>query len=289
MINILIVNWNNGEECLHAIECILNSNYLNIRIFIIDNNSNLKDLFYLNQCKQISNQFNIDLHLIFNKENFGYTGANNIGFNFITSNNFNGDILILNPDIQIQNNTLEEMHNALNHQNVGGVMIRTYASSGTHLYDSIYLNGMNQIWFKTQQNNIVETDYLAGSCLLLNRKLFDKIYLFDDNYFLYWEEVDLSLRIKSAGYKIVSTTYSFVIRNDNETKRKIISFYYLTRNSFIICKKFKNFKIFDLTKYLFKIFLISLKFSIINRNIYYLSNYFKGLISGLKIIFHIKF
>ena len=282
MINILIVNWNNGKECLNAIECILNSNYLKIRIILIDNNSNSNDLFYLEQCKKLSNKKNINLHLILNKENLGYSGANNIGFKYITSNNFNGDLLILNPDVEIQYNTLYEMKNALSFQNVGGVMIRTYASSGTHIYDSFHLNGMNQVWLKTHQNTIIETDYLAGSCFLLNKNLFDKLYLFDENYFLYWEEVDLSLRIKSLGYKIVSTTYSFVKRNDNEIRRKINSFFYLTRNSFIIIKKFNNFKILDLLIYLFRLFVISIKFSIIDRNILYLFNYFKGLISGIK-------
>ncbi len=281
MINILLLNWNSGLQTEVAVKNIVNSNYRNLRIILIDNGSVEKDIIYLNNSKKLAESNNIPVFLIYNRLNQGYTGGNNVGFNFLQNENLDGDILILNPDVIINFDTIKEMKNALSNSNVGGVMVRTISKNGEILYDFLQIKGLHQKWFKGNDNDILQTDYLAGSCMLLKRDALNKIGLFDDSFFLYWEEVDLSFRLMKSGYSIVSTTFTAIIRDSNDESRKSNSVFYLVRNSFLMYKKHNFISKLDLFKYLIRNFAISIKNSVFKLNLSFIYNYFIGLYAGI--------
>ncbi len=282
-INILLLNWNSSSDIDSSIQNILNSDYKNFRIILIDNFSkeedidNLKDIYekYKDLC---------EIHLLLNEENYGYAGGNNRGYDYLVDNNFKGDILVLNPDVMISPNTLFELQNSLD-EDIGGVMCRTLKSDNSIMYDYIKLNGYFQKWL-TANKDIVETDYLAGSCMLLNRQIIDKIGLFDESFFMYWEEVDLSLRIKNEGYKLISITKTSINRLDNPVERSSNAIYFTTRNSFKIYKKHNLFKLHSLMLYFFYSLLSALKYSIIYKNFIFIRKYFLGINHGSKFIFN---
>jgi GT2 family glycosyltransferase len=190
MINVLIVNWNSGEQCLQLVNSLVKSEFAKYRIVMIDNASGELDLLKLKNCEEIANLYHVDFHMILKSVNLGYAGGNNAGFDYLKNENLPGDILILNPDITLQPNTLSVMSNVLNQDGIAGVMARTLSDEGKLMYDYFSMNGFVQKWLYAKNNSTVETDYLAGSCMLLNRKLIDRLGLFDDTFFLYWEEVD---------------------------------------------------------------------------------------------------
>lgn len=282
-INILLLNWNSSSDIDSSIQNILNSDYKNFRIILIDNFSkeddikNLKDIYekYKNLC---------EIHLLLNNENYGYAGGNNRGYDYLVDNNFKGDILVLNPDVMISPNTLFELQNSLS-ENIGGVMCRTLKSDNSIMYDYIKLNGYFQKWLVSDKN-LVETDYLAGSCMLLKREIIDKIGLFDESFFMYWEEVDLSLRIKENGYKLISIINTNVIRDDNLIERSANAVFYNIRNSFLLYKKNKSFKLQSLFIYLFYSFLSAIKQTIVTRKIIFLKKYIFGFLDGKKTFFN---
>jgi len=281
-INILLLNWNSSLDIDSSIENILNSDYKNFRIILIDNFSkeddikNLKDIYekYRNLC---------EIHLLLNNENYGYAGGNNRGYDYLVVNNLLGDILVLNPDVNISTNTLFELQNSLN-ENIGGVMCRTLKADSSVMYDYIKLNGYFQKWLITDEN-IMETDYLAGSCMFLNREIIDNIGLFDESFFMYWEEVDLSFRIKNEGYKLISTTKTSITRADNPIERSSNAIYFTIRNSLKIYKKHNLFKLHSLMLYIFYSLLSSVKYSLIYKNSIFIKKYFLGINHGAKFIF----
>lgn len=280
MINVLIVNWNSGGQCLQLIHSLVKSEFANYRIIMIDNDSSESDDLKLKNCEEIASLKKVEFHLIQNASNLGYAGGNNAGFDYLKNENLAGDILILNPDITLQPNTLSVMSNVLNQDGIAGVMVRTLAAGGDLMYDYFSLNGFVQKWLYSKDNSTVETDYLAGSCMLLNRKLIDRLGLFDDSFFLYWEEVDLSIRLKNSGFRLMSTNETFIIRSDNELSRKSNSVYYLIRNSFLLLKNHSNLTGIDLTWYLLRMFISSVFNSIKTFDLFFLLNYFKGFTSG---------
>lgn len=280
MINVLIVNWNSGEQCLQLIHSLFKSEFASFRIILIDNDSSESDFMKLKNCEDIARSNKVEFHLIRNPSNLGYAGGNNVGFDYLKNENLAGDILILNPDVTLQPNTLAVMSKVINQEGIAGVMVRTLAEGGKLMYDYFSLTGFVQKWHLAKNNSTVETDYLAGSCMLLKRKLIDRVGLFNESYFLYWEEVDLSFRLKNLGFRLLSTNETFIVRSDNELGRKSNSVYYLTRNSFLLLKNHSNLTGVHLTWYLIRMFISSVMISVKTFDLSFVLNYLKGFASG---------
>jgi GT2 family glycosyltransferase len=281
IINILILNWNSSDDISTCIKNIVKSSFIEYRIILIDNNSEESDKQKL---KQIYHEYKnkINIHLVMNDSNYGYAGGNNKGYEYLKEQELDGDIFILNPDIEIAENTLYEMVKALSaDENIGAVMSRTLTADNRILYDCIKMNGFRQKWFQIDED-LVETDYVAGSCMLLRRSIINKIGLFDDSFFMYWEEVDLSYRIKNMRYKLVSTTKTYIMRKENSTERSINSIYFYTRNTFLLRKKF-NLNILDHYIFLSWYLLLELKTGMKSGGILSrVSKFINGFIDGYR-------
>jgi GT2 family glycosyltransferase len=275
IINIVILNWNSSKDTLELIQSIFDFTFKEYRIIIVDNNSNIENK---NILKQFANEHN-NIFLILNNNNKGYTGGNNIGYNYIVKNKLDGNILILNPDIRIQKDTLFKLNKTMD-IDVGIVTCTAYNENGYKLYDYIKLSGLQQQWLETEKL-IIETDYAAGSCMLINRNLIDNIGLFDDDFFLYWEEVDLAFRTIENNYKILSITDTYVVRKENSNERSINSIYYLTRNIFLIYYKYSFISKIDISLYLSSEFKKNILLSIKYWDKRYIYTFIQGLINGI--------
>jgi len=252
MINIIIVNYFSSEQVVKLVNQ-LSSEYL--RFFIVDNsNDNPKTLMDLENSTYISA-----------KSNLGYAGGNNYAFKYILENEIEGDIFILNPDVIISVVDILKMHKTLNSQAcIGQVYCSAKNEKNEKIYDKISLNGLKQTWY-TKNSGILESDYAAGSAMIINKKaLTDNI--FDERYFLYWEEVDLSLRIKKNGFKVLVDSDVFCIRESNPIHRQVKSMYYITRNALLINSKFKLVTTTQLFLFQAKQFLICLKMAYLLRS-----------------------
>jgi GT2 family glycosyltransferase len=172
------------------------------------------------------------------------------------------------------------MAKLLQNDSVGGVMARTMSSSQIILYDYLRLNGLSQKWL-IAENEVIETDYLAGSCLLLKRAVVEEVGLFNEKFFMYWEEVDLSIRMKNAGYKLISTTLTSIFRKENESIRSLNMTYYLVRNSILMSKLHKRISIIDVIIYLFQMLKFCIANTFKNKKLGYLNNFISGITSGI--------
>jgi GT2 family glycosyltransferase len=275
LINIIILNWNSSKDTLELVQSIFNFSFKEYRIIIVDNNSDIENK---NILKQFVDKYN-NIFLILNKNNKGYTGGNNAGYNYIVKNKLDGNILILNPDIRIQKDTLFKLNKSMD-TDVGIVTCTAYNENGYKLYDYIKLSGLQQEWLETEKL-IIETDYAAGSCMLINRNLIDNIGLFDNDFFLYWEEVDLAFRTIKNNYKILSITDTYVIRKENSNERSINSIYYLTRNIFLIYYKYSFISKIDIFLYLSREFKKNILLSIKYWDKQYIYTFIQGFISGI--------
>jgi len=162
-----------------------------------------------------------------------------MGIQGIEKNGFAGDILILNPDIRISPNTISAMAKVMT-ADIGIVSVRTMDDEGKVLFDSIRLKGFFQKYIITR-NKEETTDYAQGSCLMIKRDIIAKIGLFDERFYLYWEEVDFSIRVRKSGWRLVSITTTTVTRLKNRITRQPLAFYYSVRNARLIKQKHPDF------------------------------------------------
>jgi GT2 family glycosyltransferase len=276
VINILILNWNSTQSTRECLRQIILSSVKEFRVILINNFSTISDL---SEIREIYHLFKnkVEIFLIENSVNLGYAGGNNEGIRFLETNNYSGNILIVNPDISLSENTISEMERALI-DNVGIVTVRTLNPQGKILFDAIKLNGFIQRPIISNKERI-STDYSQGSCMLIKREIIEEVGLFDERFFLYWEEVDFSLRVKEIGKKLISITTTHVIRNKNCIAREPLAFYYSVRNARLIRNKNRNiFSRMSYLYYLLRMLLLTFKF-IINPNIFIkvVSNYFHGI------------
>ncbi len=208
-LDIIIVNWNSGDQLRHCIESIRRHGFEFINAcIVVDNNSSDRSMDFLND--------DTDIISVRNKENIGFGAACNVGAR-ISSGKY---ILFLNPDTLLMNDSLVApvlFLEAQDNQDVGivgvqlvdelGSVQRTCARLPTPmrmLANSLGLTRFNKNWDYQMKawdhQNTQRVDQVMGAFLMIRRNLFERLDGFDERFFVYFEEVDLSCRCISEGY-----------------------------------------------------------------------------------------
>jgi GT2 family glycosyltransferase len=160
------------ENCIRSIN-------KNIKIIIIENSNNRKLKDYLE--KKYSN-----VEIFIANSNLGYGKANNFGITKVKTHY----AFILNPDAYLDQNTLQELSKLENSLKEDFYIIAPN------------LNEYNNLLIKKFEKDFIQVDSVKGFAMLLNLKKINFKKIFDENFFLFLEEVDLCKRIKKIGGKI---------------------------------------------------------------------------------------
>lgn len=230
-VGVAIVNYR-SEKKLASLLTSLNSSSMKPRaIVVVDNNTDAVP----QPIDFVNGDSDIHIEIIQPATNLGYAQGNNRAIERLLKFTDVEFVLILNPDCLVAPELIETMIS--NSEGQRCVMSRTFSPSHEPLYDKIELRGFKQnLTMAREQNGFVTTDYLAGSCLLLPRQILDRLEppVFYADFFLYWEEVDLSLRLRKAGVELVSSLDSFIVRASNGAEDSLNAFYFYARNSFLL-------------------------------------------------------
>jgi len=209
-VDIIVVNWNSGTLTLNAIKPYLNfkNDEIICNVIIVDNASTDDSLSLFE---------NIDCTIIINATNRGFGHACNQAFKNSTADY----ILLLNPDTRSSINVLKSLVNFLeNNQKyaVAGprqitgknITFRTcgrFPTFTTSIYEIFGLSKfMPSVFTPTPlmsewdhlQNKTV--DHVMGCYMLIRKLAVDEVGFMDDEYFVYYEDIDLSKRLSNAGY-----------------------------------------------------------------------------------------
>ena len=194
-LSVLIVTYNTTEKII--LDC-LNSIQNNVKVLIVENSKNFlhKDV--------VNSKFpNVEIHCT--GKNLGYGGGNNYGLKKI-----NDDYaLILNPDVICDKDLFKNIPKVINE-------IKSFSIIGCqYLHDKIFMpagffNKHKNANFKDNfKNNKVESlskvEWVTGCSMLINLKKFDDKEIFDKNFFLYFEEIDLCKSVIKKGENIFSS------------------------------------------------------------------------------------
>lgn len=214
LLSVVIVSYNSKsltEQCLLSVKKALA--VIDSEIIIVDNNSTDGSKEYLPA------EFT-DVKFIFNNGNKGFAKACNQGFK-ISSGKY---ILFLNPDTVLTETSLTDCISFFKtHPDAGAAGVRMLDGNGRFLKESkrgmpspaasfYKLFGLTAIFPKSKmfakyyqghlpenENNPVEV--LSGAFIMVKREVFEKVNGFDEDFFMYGEDIDLSIRIDRSGYK----------------------------------------------------------------------------------------
>ena len=212
LVDIVIVNWNAGsylQDCVKSIAANKNENIGNV--VIVDNGSTDNSLSLLPNDKTYIN-------LIREKINHGFGKACNIGASYTDSKY----ILFLNPDTKINESSINVAIDFMEKESssdvgICGVQLKddhgiTASCSRFPSLLSIFSSsiGLSKLFFKLgapmkdfSHKSTIEVDQVMGAFFLIRAKLFNQCDGFDERFFVYYEEVDLSKRIKDLGFKSI--------------------------------------------------------------------------------------
>ena len=248
MFSFVIVNWNGSKLIKQCLESFINSNYKNFKIYIVDNGSTDDSLEVIKSFRE-----KLDIILIELEKNYGFAPANNIGINRAI-NDKSEYIITLNNDIEIQENTLDELIEFIeNNKDTDIFQLLMINYFERNRLDSVGME-FNKHLFVTQlgfresiddldKYNIEIEGACAGAAVYSKKALkevsINKNEYFKNDFFAYYEDVDLALRLNSKGFKTKLVKNSIVYHMHSATGNKTSTFkdYYLTRNLFKYLKE----------------------------------------------------
>ena len=221
-LTIVINTFRSDEKIFSCIDSIDK----NIKIIIIENSDNFK---FKNN---IENKYkNVTCYLA--NENLGYAKGNNLGLSKVKTNY----ALILNPDTILKNEAIKNFF-------VNVEKSLDFAIIGPAVQEKKDQLGHS----KKNENNLIEVEYVKGFAMFLNLSQFEKIGFFDENFFIYLEEIDLCKRLKNDGKKIFLDSNIVIDHLGASSHNKAIDFQMnLSRNwhwmwsTFYFKKKYKGF------------------------------------------------
>ncbi|HPQ08673.1 MAG TPA: glycosyltransferase [Bacteroidia bacterium] len=232
-ISVIIVNYNVKyflEQCIRSV--LKAKSHLNIEIIVVDNHS-------VDGSVQLIKEKFPEITLIENKENVGFSKANNQGIR-IAKGKY---ILLLNPDTVLQEDTLVKCYEFMEqHSDAGALGVKMFDGKGNFLPESkrglptpmvafYKIFGLSKLFPKSKifgkyhltyldNNTTHSVDVLSGAFMFIRADVLKKIGGLDEDYFMYGEDIDLSYRITQAGYKNYYFAGTSIIHYKGESTKK---------------------------------------------------------------------
>lgn len=230
-VSIIIVNYNTENFVINAIKSIYDKvNDIEYEIIIVDNQSP-------NGTEKLNTVIGGHTRLITLKENIGFGGANNEGIKESMGRN----IFLLNPDTRLINNAVKILSDYIDsHTNVGVCGGNLYDENNEPIHSYMpMLPGIrweiNQLLsWKLWKNRFydrnfmfnygktpISVGYITGADMMIRREVIDKVGDFDKDFFMYYEETELTWRIKKAGYKVMNIPQAQIIHLEGKSQTSI--------------------------------------------------------------------
>jgi O-antigen biosynthesis protein len=289
-LSVVIVSYNVKyflEQCLHSVEKA--TQHLQAEVFVVDNNS------VDGSAQMVAEKFP-SVQLIINERNVGFAKANNQAIRKAEGRY----VLLLNPDTVVQEDTFVQCIGYMDKNTDAGCLgVRMIDGRGNFLPESkralptpdvafYKIFGLSSLFPRSRRfgryhlgyldpDQIHDVDVISGAFMLLRSKALRKSGLLDEVFFMYGEDIDLSYRIKLAGYRNIYFPCTTIIHYKGEsTKKGSINYVILFYNAMILFAQ-KHFTANTARYYTFFIHL-AIYF---RAGLSILQRFFKGIINPL--------
>ena len=214
MVSVIVVSYNTREITLECLEKLHESTGVEMEVIVVDNDSRDRSV------EAIKKRFP-KVTIVLNRQNTGFGVANNQGMSLAKGDK----ILLLNSDCFVTPttiSTLEKAMQAISDTSVVGCRLLNKDGSlqPSYGYFPTLLRIFSLMFFidnlpvarkffksihvrdVSRYQRVAEVDWVMGALVLLNKKVWERAGGFDENYFMYGEEVEWMYRIKQAGFTI---------------------------------------------------------------------------------------
>lgn len=231
MISILIVNYNTRELLRNTLISIQKFVDIPYEVIVVDNASS-------DQSYELLSPIFPDFTFIKSEENLGFAKGNNLALSHAK-----GDfIFFLNPDTEIQDHSLEKLHQYL-HQNpkVGIVAPKLVYGNGTiqrskrpfysfwgSLFDNRFMNPIiarypfitKMMPFISNHSESGRADWIKGAAFLMRGDLARKLNGFDEQFWIYGEEMDLCKQVWNSGFEVHYLSEAVIVHFEGQSTRQ---------------------------------------------------------------------
>lgn len=259
---ISIINYNGNETtnaCLDSLEEMTVKDF-SLNVIVIDNASKIP-------FEHENNFSKFKLEIIKNDKNLGFSGGQNLGIKKALEEGADY-IVVLNNDIYVDKNLIVELLQTFSKEkDCGLVSPKIYFAKGYEFHKDRYKESDlgNVIWYgggkmdmqnvigshtgvdqvdKGQFDKLTKTDFASGCCVMIKKDIFASVGFFDEKYFLYYEDNDLSVRAKRKGYYSYYQPKAFMwhLNAGSSSSGSELHDYYITRNRLLFGLKYANLK-----------------------------------------------
>lgn len=253
-VSVIIVNWNSGNYLQQTIESLIKETKdIPYEVIVLDNQSKTSDTSYKYMEDVLKSMDNVKV--VFNEDNLGFAKANNKGIEMAEGRH----ILLLNPDVILQNNMVKILADFMDsHKEVGmsGPKVlnpdntfQTTCLRGEPYPSAVlaHLSGLAKMFknnaylnrFALNHLDKDEIHYIAGisgCCMMISRDLIEDVGMFDEQFFMYQEETDWCWRSYQAGWKIAYNPEAVIIHDRGATTKKA-----LFKSNYTFCNSMMKF------------------------------------------------
>lgn len=242
---VVICNFNKEDYVLKAIRSVIDTSS-NVADIIVVDNASTDDSVSLIQ------KYYPDIFLEVLPENVGGAGgfshgmmlAHKMGYQFISL--LDNDAIVSDSCIEGMMKTLTENHDI----GVVGPAICTFddneiiqeVGSNISIDEATFSMNLTGKKYSSIEKKIFDCDYVPACCLMTRSDVVSKVGGFDVDFFLYWDDIDWCIRVKKAGYRVVSdSNYQAFHKGGGANSKSTVPRYYYWRNKFVFFNRHSDF------------------------------------------------
>lgn len=254
LVSIILVNYNGYSDTVDCIRSLINLDYDNYKIYVVDNGSTVKAT--LEQLQFISQYSNY----IWSAQNLGFSGGNNIGIDYAMKDTPEY-FLLLNNDTEVEPDFLHKLVRAASEKENVGIITgkilwfddksRVWYAGGEYNYET----GKTTHYHYDEINNdlvhkIDNVSFASGCLWLIPKNVINTVGKMDERMFLYGEDTEYCCRVMKNGLNIYYVNDSVIFHKVSRSTGfgSSDSQYYNVRNTLFVNSMYCNNKIKVLTK-----------------------------------------
>lgn len=230
---IIVLNYNGKDVIKACLSSIFKIDYPDYEVVFVDNASDDGSL-------ELAKSNFSKANFIRNSHNLGFSAGNNVGIRFALER-MADYVLLINNDTEVERDFLSRLVDFGEKDPSVGILSPVIFEGKTR---KIWFSGGKIDWLRlkirheddVKKQEAYETAFVTGCSMLVKASVFKKIGLFDEDFFLYWEDADFSLRSQRAGFKsqVVSSSWIYHFEKSQSNHRKI---YWLVLSGLMFFRK----------------------------------------------------
>ena len=239
-----VVTWNNYDDTSACLDSLLELSYANHDILLVDNGSTDDSV------DRLKTEYP-DVELIQTGENLGYAGGMNVGTRKALDRGadyvwqLNNDVVI--PDETLLSDLVKTMEA---NPDIGMLtpLVREYPDTDTVWFQKGVIdwktgNTDHTDSVRPDSDGLIYNDYIPNCSLLFPAHVLEEVGVLPEDYFLYYDDVEHAVRIKDAGYELVTDTTAEIHHKESKSSKGELGpmySYYRSRNLILFGQKFQE-------------------------------------------------